>query len=80
MYFSDDQISYSPRYVLTVSMGMLSIAHIHRQITDYGGYTLDFTGYDNMSLISYYKLKENGSAVANPGEGPGGPPLIFRPN
>ena len=45
MYFSDDQISYSPRYVLTVSMGMLSIAHIHRQITDYGGYTLDFTGY-----------------------------------
>ena len=48
MYFSDDQMSYSPRYVLTVSMGMLSIAHIHRQITDYGGYTLDFTGYDNM--------------------------------
>lgn len=32
------------KYVLTVSMGMLSIAHIHRQITDYGGYTLDFTG------------------------------------
>lgn len=56
MYFSDDQISYSSRYVLTVSMGMLSIAHIHRQITDYGGYTLDFTGYDHdMSLISYYK-------------------------
>ena len=47
MYFSDDQILYSSRYVLTVSMGMLSIAHIHRQITDYGGYTLDFTGYDN---------------------------------
>lgn len=46
---------YSPRYVLTVSMGMLAIAHIYRQITDYGGYTLDFTGYDNMSLISYYK-------------------------
>ena len=55
MYFSDDQISYSPRYLLTVSMGMLSIAHIHRQITDYGGYTLDFTGYDDMSLISYYQ-------------------------
>ena len=47
MCFSDDQILYSSRYVLTVSMGMLSIAHIHRQITDYGGYTLDFTGYDN---------------------------------
>ena len=55
MCFSDDQILYSSRYVLTVSMGMLSIAHIHRQITDYGGYTLDFTGYDDMSLISYYQ-------------------------
>ncbi|XP_020624973.1 membrane-bound O-acyltransferase domain-containing protein 2-like isoform X2 [Orbicella faveolata] len=25
-------------------MGFLSVAHLHRQITDYGGYTLDFTG------------------------------------
>ena len=71
MYFSDDQISHSSRYVLTVSMGMLSIAHIHRQITDYGGYTLDFTGYDDMSLISYYKREwysgeSRGGAWGNP--------------
>ncbi|KAJ7361776.1 Lysophospholipid acyltransferase 1 [Desmophyllum pertusum] len=32
------------KYVLAVSMGFLSVAHLHRQITDYGGYTMDFTG------------------------------------
>ena len=32
------------RYVLIVSMGFMSVAHLYRQITDYGGYTLDFTG------------------------------------
>ncbi|KAL9962973.1 hypothetical protein ACROYT_G032132 [Oculina patagonica] len=32
------------KYVLGMSMGFLSVAHLHRQITDYGGYTLDFTG------------------------------------
>jgi len=32
------------KYVLMVAVGLLSVAHIHRQITDYGGYTLDFTG------------------------------------
>ena len=32
------------RYVLSVSMTLLAVAHLHRQITDYGGYTLDLTG------------------------------------
>nr|XP_058944698.1 lysophospholipid acyltransferase 6-like isoform X2 [Pocillopora verrucosa] len=38
------QVGYLPRYVLIVSMGFMSVAHLYRQITDYGGYTLDFTG------------------------------------
>ncbi|XP_068736427.1 lysophospholipid acyltransferase 6-like [Montipora capricornis] len=32
------------KYVLSVSMVLLAVSHLYRQITDYGGYTLDFTG------------------------------------
>ncbi len=32
------------RYTMVWAMGSLSAAHIYRLVTDYGGYTLDFTG------------------------------------
>ncbi|XP_028405990.1 lysophospholipid acyltransferase 1-like isoform X2 [Dendronephthya gigantea] len=32
------------RYIFTLAMSWLSINHIYRQVTDYGGYKLDITG------------------------------------
>ncbi|XP_029195740.2 lysophospholipid acyltransferase 2-like isoform X1 [Acropora millepora] len=32
------------KYMFSGSMTLLAVAHLHRQITDYGGYTLDLTG------------------------------------
>jgi lysophospholipid acyltransferase 1/2 len=31
--------------VFVVSMGYLAVMHIYRQVYDYGGYTLDITGF-----------------------------------
>ena len=32
------------RYILTVALSWLSLNHVYRQVTDYGGYKLDITG------------------------------------
>ena len=37
-------ISISCRYLLVYALGGSSIGHVYRLITDYEGYTLDFTG------------------------------------
>ena len=36
---------WMPVLVFVVAMGYLAICHIYRMVLDYGGYTLDITGY-----------------------------------
>ncbi|XP_015757320.1 PREDICTED: lysophospholipid acyltransferase 2-like [Acropora digitifera] len=38
------------KYMFSWSMTLLAVAHLHRQITDYGGYTLDLTGHRNTEM------------------------------
>ncbi len=48
LFFLVSHVSLSSplaRYSMVWAMGCLSAAHIYRLLTDYGGYTMDYTGY-----------------------------------
>ena len=36
--------AWMPKITFVITLGYLAVAHIYRQIYDYGGYTLDITG------------------------------------
>jgi len=51
--------SLAPKLVFAVTLGHLSLSHIYRQITNYGGYELDYTGPQMVLVIKLTSFAYN---------------------
>ena len=52
-------ITYACRFTMVWAMGCLCACHLYRLITDYGGWHLDFTGWDGICrLLGCYMFKK----------------------